>query len=424
MYKRGAYVLEESRRNSLIQVCRELVRRPSPSGQEGAVANFVADTMRSLGYDSVTTDLYGNVLGRITFSPGPERLLLTAQMDHVDAGDAAEWSQYPFGAFIEQNKIFGRGASDQKGALAAMILAGAFLKADGEKTLRGELTVAAAVHQETFEDVAARAISDSVDPTCVLVGEASDLLLERGQRGRAEIRIDTYGKMAHSSHPEFGLNAAETMASLIAYLKREFIPPRDPFLGAGILVLTSLYSTPLASSGAIPEKCTAIFDRRLLPGETLEGVIDQIERIIEIASPSIPGLRTTVTFPLMESRCYTGSPIRGNHYAPAWFLPADSPLLAVLSGALLKAGLPSTVSSRPGFGTNGCFFAGVRNVPTVIYGPSKKEQVHGIDEYLEIEDLVDACRGYSAMGEALLKGGCGGEDYPEDNPHHLQKEKN
>lgn len=394
--------MEESRRNSLIQVCREMVRRPSPSGQEGTVARFVADTMRSLGYDSVTTDLYGNVLGRIVFSPGSERILLTAQMDHVDAGDAAEWSKYPFGAFIEQNRIFGRAASDQKGALAAMILAGAFLKADREKSLRGELTVAAAVHQETFEDVAARAISDSVEPTCVLVGEASDLLLERGQRGRAEIRIDTFGKMAHSSHPEFGLNAAEILASLLAFLKREFIPPRDPFLGEGILVLTSLYSTPLSNSGAIPEKCTAVFDRRLLAGETLEGVIRQIESLIERAAQSIPGLRASVTFPVMESRCYTGSPIRGNHYAPAWFLPADSPLLSILSHALSMAGLPSAVSSGPGFGTNGCYFAGVRDIPTVIYGPSKREQVHGIDEYIEVKDLVNACRGYYAIAEGLL----------------------
>ena len=422
MDKRGAYVLEESRRNSLMQVCRELVRRPSPSGQEGTVARFVADTMRSLGYDSVTTDLYGNVLGSIVFSPGPERVLLTAQMDHVDAGDAAEWSQYPYGGFIEQNRIFGRGTSDQKGALAAMILAGAFLKADREKYLRGELTVAAAVHQETFEDVAARAISDFVEPTSVIVGEASDLLLERGQRGRAEIQIEIFGKMAHSSHPEFGLNAAETMASLLAFIKKEFTPPSDPFLGKGILVLTSLYSTPLSNSGAIPEKCTAVFDRRLLGGETLEGVIGQIESIIEAACPVIPGLRAAVTFPLMESRCYTGSPIRGNHYAPAWFLPSHSPLLTVLSGALSKAGLPSAVSSRPGFGTNGCFFAGVRDIPTVIYGPSKREQVHGIDEYIEIEDLVTACRGYTAMGEALLKAG-GSEKYPEENPYHLQKER-
>ncbi len=395
--------MKESRKNSLIQVCREMVRRPSPSGQEGTVARFVADTMRSLGYDSVTTDLYGNVLGRIVFSPGPERLLFTAQMDHVDAGDAAEWSKYPFGAFIEQNRIFGRAASDQKGALAAMILAGAFLKADREGAFRGELTVAAAVHQETFEDVAARAIGDSVEPTCVIVGEASDLLLERGQRGRAEIRIDTFGKMAHSSHPEFGVNAADTMASLLAFMKKKFAPPRDPFLGDGILVLTSLHSTPLSNSGAIPEKCTAVFDRRLLTGETLEGVIGQIERIIEDAAPSIPGLRAGVTFPVMESRCYTGSPLRGNHYAPAWFLPADSPLLALLSGSLSKAGLPSAVSPRPGFGTNGCYFAGVRDIPSVIYGPSKKEQVHGIDEYIEIKDLVGACRGYYAIASGLLE---------------------
>ena len=109
--------------------------------------------------------------------------------------------------------------------------------------------------------MASRAIADTVDPTCVLVGEASSLLLERGQRGRAEIRLDTFGKMAHSSHPEFGINAADTMNALLAFLKQQFIPPRDPFLGEGILVLTSLYTSPAGTGGAVPEKCTALFDR-------------------------------------------------------------------------------------------------------------------------------------------------------------------
>ena len=394
--------MDVPRQKELIQLCQDLVLRPGFSGRDKEVARFVSETMRSLGYDSVTTDSYGNVLGRIIFSGKGEKLLLTSQMDHVNAGDAAEWSQYPFGAFEKNERIYGRAASDQKGALAAMIMAGAHLKEDHGFALNGELVVAAAVHQETFESVASKAISDSADATCVIVGEASALSLERGQRGRAELQIETFGKMAHSSHPEFGINAADKMNDLLTYVKKTFIPPKDPFLGEGILVLTSLFSTPLSNSGAIPEKCTAVFDRRLLLGETLEGVSREIRKIIGKASETIPDLKTKVSFPVIEDRCYTGAPIRGNHFAAAWLLPENSPYIQNLREALAESGLPAEISNRSGFGTNGCYFAAEKKLPTIIYGPSERELVHGIDEYIVIDQLLKAYQGYYAMAKRVL----------------------
>ena len=105
---------------------------------------------------------------------------------------------------------------------------------------------------------------------------------------------------------------------------------------------------------------------------------------------------------MMEDRCYTGAPIRGSHYAPAWTIPSDAPFLRVLSAALEEAGLCPDVSARPGFGTNGCHYAAERLLPTVVYGPSRRELVHTVDEYIEIDALVDSCRGYFAMAERLL----------------------
>lgn len=84
--------MEGKRQEDLIQLCRELLRRPAVSGREGEVARFAADVMTALGYDLVTTDSYGNVVGSMTFSGEGERVLLISQMDHVDVGDAAEWS--------------------------------------------------------------------------------------------------------------------------------------------------------------------------------------------------------------------------------------------------------------------------------------------------------------------------------------------
>ncbi|MDI9371204.1 MAG: YgeY family selenium metabolism-linked hydrolase [Synergistaceae bacterium] len=399
--------------DDLVQLCRELIRRPGISGREGEVARFTVESMRSLGFDSVTVDSYGNVVGEIVFGGDGPRLLLTAQMDHVDAGDAAEWTKYPFGAFIEDGRIYGRAASDQKGALAAMMTAASALKRESGDDLRGSLFVAGAVHQETFEREASRAIADLVEPDCVIVGEASDLALERGQRGRVEIRIDVIGRMAHSSHPEHGVNAGDVMVRFLTFLKARFRPPKDDFLGEGILVLTSLSSSPCISSGddgceprpdggAIPERCTALFDRRLLSGETLEGVARQFDEIVAEASRAIPELRAEVSLPVMEDRCYTGAPIRGSRFAPAWTMPAGSPFLQSLSRALDDAGLRSEISSRPGFGTNGCHYAAERNIPTVIYGPSRRELVHTVDEYIDIDALLGSCAGYGAMARMLL----------------------
>ncbi|MDD3389766.1 MAG: peptidase M20, partial [Synergistaceae bacterium] len=70
--------MKETRKNDLIQLCRELLRRPGVSGREGDVARFISETMRTLGYDDVSTDSYGNVVGRLFFSGGGERVLLTA----------------------------------------------------------------------------------------------------------------------------------------------------------------------------------------------------------------------------------------------------------------------------------------------------------------------------------------------------------
>lgn len=390
-------------KQDLIHLCRELLRRAGISGREGDVARFVSESMRSLGYDSVTVDSYGSVLGRITFPGEGERALFTAQMDHVDAGDTAEWTRYPFGADLEGGRIYGRGASDQKGALAGMILAGAMLKAEGGAGLSGSVTVAAAVHQETFEGVASRSIGEAVNPSCVIVGEASALIIERGQRGRAEIQIDTFGTMAHSSHPELGVNAADTMMEFLSFLRRSFRPPKHDFLGDGILVLTGLYTAPLHNSGTLPERCTAIFDRRLLPGETCGEVLEKIAMIAEEAMSSIPGLKTKVSIPVRHDRCYTGAPIKGSLYAPGWEVPKESPFLHTLSSSLAAAQLPSSISPEPGFGTNGCYYGAERGIPTAIYGPSRRELVHRIDEYIEVEDLVSACRGYYSMMRGLLK---------------------
>lgn len=397
-------MLDSKREEDLSGFCQDLLRSPSLSGVEREVGLRVAEAMRSHGYDEVTVDAYGNVIGQVRFSrPGPT-LLLEAQMDHVETGDFTRWSQYPYGAFIRGTRLYGRGASDQKGCLAAMVLAGAFLREDMGARLSGTLMVAGTVFQEKFEGVSSRVVAMKYSPDFVVTGEASNLELVRGQRGRAELLLETTGKMAHSSHPEFGINAADAMVRLLAAIGREFRPSSDPFLGEGILVLVHLSTAPEDGVGAIPDRARAVFDRRLLAGETKEGVLAQLEEILEREAAGDPSLQWKLSVASSEDRCYTGIPIRGEHFAPAWVLEEDHPFLESAREGLEGMGLDPRVSWGPGFGTNGSFYGGQMHLPTIAFGPSSAGLAHVVDEYIELDQLFGACRGYYGIAASTLGG--------------------
>src|SRR5699024_9988615 len=101
----------------------------------------------------------------------------------------------------------GRGTTDMKGALAGMACAAANFLKDTKGDFSGDIYVAGVVHEECFEGVAARAISQRVNPDVVVIGEASQLNVKVGQRGRGEIKLEVFGKPAHSANPEKGVNA-------------------------------------------------------------------------------------------------------------------------------------------------------------------------------------------------------------------------
>jgi len=390
------------RERELVGLCQEFIRRPSFSGQERKLASFVRESMLSFGFDHVEVDYYGNVIGKITFHDQGPRILFEAQMDHVEVADPFEWKYYPFGAFIDHDRIYGRGATDQKGSLAAMLCAAAYLKEDHREDLCGEIIVAASVHQEQFEGVSSRLIEGKYSPDFVVIGEASSLKIERGQRGRAEIELETHGKLAHSSRPSYGVNAAGNMVSLLTMISVLFRPSTDPFLGEGILELTNLLSFPEKSAGTIPEKCRAIFDRRLLVGETEKDVLEQIQEIIDFARKKNPDIQASLSISSAEDRCYTGVPIKGKHFAPAWLFPRDHFFVTKALDGLGNSGLLPLLAEGSGFGTNGSYYGGVKKIPTIAFGPSFESLAHITDEYIETSQLIKGCSGYYGIAREML----------------------
>lgn len=189
----------------LVEFARDLVQRPSLSCREKAVADRVQEEMRVLGYDQVAVDDYGNVIGVIQGDSPGKTLLLDAHTDTVGVEGAVPWQKDPYSGHVEGGYLHGRGSADMKGALAAMVHGVA--RAD-RSSLSGRVVVSASVMEEVLEGVALQKVMDAFPPDFVVIGEATELNLVRGGRGRAEIHLEALGVPSHSSAPHLGRNAA------------------------------------------------------------------------------------------------------------------------------------------------------------------------------------------------------------------------
>jgi putative selenium metabolism hydrolase len=270
--------INDTHRQQTLDITQSLVRIPSLAGDEKAVIDRIHTWMNDLGYSDVRVDECGNVIGALVGGDGPT-VMYDSHVDTVPAGDVSAWAYDPFGGEVVGQRVYGRGTSDMKGALAASLVGLAAAKADG--TLRGTALVSATVGEEHIEGLAMGRAVDHYQPDMVVICEATELRLNIAQRGRAEINLTVHGKSAHASNPDFGVNAMRYMALLVTELD-QIVPPTHPLLGVGILEPTTIISSPYPNVSVIPWQCNAQYDRRTLVGETPDDVLDPIREVIEL----------------------------------------------------------------------------------------------------------------------------------------------
>ena len=392
---------KEELREQTLRLCTQLIRAQSISGEENEAARVLQDAMHELGYDEITVDRLGNVIGCIHGSKPGKRILLDGHMDTVPVKEPERWSVDPFGGELRDGRIYGRGATDMKGALAAMTCAAAYFAARTGRGFCGDIYVAGVVYEELFEGVACRPISERVQPDLVVIGEASELNLKIGQRGRAEIVVETYGKPAHSANPEKGVNAVKKMMALLSAIEK-IRPQEQAGLGKGIMELTDIISSPYPGASVVPERCTATFDRRLLVGDTKERVLAPIQAEIDLLRAKDPTFSARVFLREEERRCYTGDIIRAERFLPAWLFSPEEPWIQKIYGALCTLAVPPQLTTYS-FCTNGSHYAGECAIPTVGYGPSQECLAHTVDEYVAVDQLATAAEGYDRILSAMME---------------------
>ena len=390
--------LSASDAQELALLTQALIRTPSLSGDEKAVADLLSDAMRHNGFTQVWRDRAGNVIGR--YGSGEKRaILFDGHMDTVDVGERSAWTHNPFGGVIEGDILYGRGAVDMKSALAAMIY-GVKLLSDAGAQLPGDLYVAFVVQEEPIEGVAIRSFLEEsgLQPECVVLGEPTNLGVSLGQRGRVELQVSINGRSGHASAPSSGINAISAAARVIFgidLLATQLL--EDATLGQGSVAVTQITSSA-CSLNAIPDLCTVILDRRLTLGETEARAITEVQQIMRRE-----GVRGDVVTLEYQTATYTGYIARGRKYFPPWLLPESDPLARRAIRTLERC-----LGIRPriglwSFSTDGAYTMGEAGIPTLGFGPGDERLAHTPEEQVRLTDVAQAAECYAQLAIESLK---------------------
>ncbi len=381
--------------SALVTFTQELIRRPSVLGNEGAVAELVAERMRALQFDGVEIDRAGNVIGVMSGSSSGPTILLDAHMDTVDVFPATAWKREPFGGELANDRIFGRGSSDMKGALAAMVFGVAGV---ARSKIKGRAVVTASVGEESTEGSALKVVMDEFQPDFVVIGESTELNVARGGRGRAEFNVEVVGKSCHASSPQLGSNAILGMMRVVAEIER-LVLPEHRFLGNGVTCVTGIRSDPDPPQSMVPGACRVTCERRLLPGESLEDLHEELKECCLRAG--VP--ETRIDLAVSRFQTYTGLCFETPKWYPAWEISEHDDLVRLAVSGLRAVGLDPGLTSYQ-FCTNAAYSAGEMGVPTIGFGPSSEALAHTVDEYIEVDQVETAAKGYRAICNSILGG--------------------
>ncbi|MCS7260049.1 MAG: M20/M25/M40 family metallo-hydrolase [Anaerolineae bacterium] len=379
----------------LIAFAQRLVQTPSLPGHEAEVARLVEQEMHRLDYDAVTVDPAGNVVGLIYGDGGPS-LMFNAHMDHVDPGDLSGWPYPPYAGEIVDGVLWGRGAVDMKGALAAMVHAGGLIKRH-HLPLPGDLIVAAVVMEEGG-GVGTHELLHHIRPALCVVGESSNGAVMRGHRGRTEFLARVVGRSVHASMPELGANPHYPMARFLARL--ETLPMEADPVFTCASVAPTLYRTDQSSPNVIPGEVRLTLDWRSLPSQCMEHVAAQLEALLRESLEA--DFHAEVRIVQNRYVTYTGLTVELPASFPAFLLPADHWLVQGAQRTLNQALERLVPVDVWRFATDGGQIAAL-GIPTIGFGPGDPKVVHTNRECIALTALVDALIGYTALASEMVR---------------------
>jgi succinyl-diaminopimelate desuccinylase len=392
-------VLNRIDREDLVRLARELVRIPSvyrpeeeTDGNESRVAGFVEDYLERAGFEVSIEEV---APGRPNVwavwegdSPG-KALLFEAHTDVVTEGSAEDWDHPPFEAEKDGGRIYGRGACDTKGNLAAAVVAVRALR-DSGVPFPGSLILCHPVDEEGMmtgiKAFIERGHADGVDAAVICEPEENQLCIK--QKGALRVEVTLRGTMAHGAMPQSGVNPITRAARFVVAveeLESEEIERHgeDPFLGYPSLTPTILMGPDSGEPqvNVIPASAYVALDIRTVPDQSHGDLVERLEDIMARLASEDPDFDATLE--VIEER-------------PPTETPKDEPLVRAMARAYGSlTGEEPAYNGVPG-ATDGTFLHAWAGIPIVTTGAGNREIPHHADEWVDEEELLTTCKLYAA----------------------------
>jgi putative selenium metabolism hydrolase len=358
--------------------------------------------MEALGYDEVSRDSLGNVIGILKGTAGAPPVLLNCHMDIVAAGDPADWEYPPFEGVIADGFLHGRGAMDIKGPLAIQTHAAAELRG----TNRGDVIVAHTVFEERGGWGMEYLLETSgLRPGAVIIGESTHGDVTIGHRGRAEVEVVIHGLAGHASVPERARNALHLLPAVIQALEDLGRHQQDdPILGRASLVPTMVDVLP-QSRNVIPDQVVVTGDWRILPGDDDDSLLRRVREALDRHLPGVlpDGFSVEVRMAREVQTSFMGPTEQRALLTPGFLMDEQHPVVRAAARAVGRKsdpGIPALV--RPwAFATDGGWSSGVFGIPTIGFAPGEERHAHTNTERLELEEARWAYDRYPELIRAI-----------------------
>jgi acetylornithine deacetylase/succinyl-diaminopimelate desuccinylase family protein len=375
----------------VIQTLQELIAlaTPQPPGEVLPVVQYLAHRLERAGatlqYQYVEPDK-PNLLATLDFGPG-KTLCFNTHTD-VNGVTGQAWSSDPWSPLVRDGLVWGRGACDAKGALAAMLCAMERLAAN-PAGLSGRLVLTAVMGEEAGGIGSLHLVQQGFHADGAVVGEPTQNEVLCAHKGTFMRRVTLHGKGAHSGRPELGVNAISAAATLVAIwdqLHAKLLARPHPLVGPASATVTLIDGG--TRQNTIPDRCSLLLDRRLVPGENHDQARTELAVALAEVQARHPSIRIEPPVEVVAT------------------VPSETNLsAAIVTAALAARSAVSLREARPGGFSAGCDMSKLvlhAGIPTVICGPGNLSEAHAPDEFVSVQAVQEAEEIYCRIATRFL----------------------
>ncbi|MGO9646098.1 MAG: M20 family metallopeptidase [Candidatus Bathyarchaeia archaeon] len=382
----------------IVETAEHLIRLQSvnPPGREAETADYVGQLMSQIGMEVQVCRLEpdrANVIGRIEGTGGGPKLMLNGHLDVVPPGELDQWRHPPFEPHVEGGQLFGRGSCDMKGGVSA-ILAAVKSIVDSKTKLKGDLLVTFVADEESLGKGVNDLVERGYSADMAVIGEPTRLQVVTAHKGLIWVELTTFGKSAHASTVKSNNRGDEVNA---IYKMCKAISTTENYLPVLEKRRHKLVGNPTISVGEIsggtkpnvvPDNCRAMIERRMLPGERSDQVIQEIRKLFDSIGMSDRNFK----YDLRIVNIRDATEISEHEKIVKFCRDSVKEVTGVdpgITGFIATSDMATLVNRA--------------KIPTVLLGPGDLAQAHAPNEFVSINELILAARIYEHLIMTVLR---------------------